>query len=422
MFALIDPAAGISGDMLLGALIDAGAPEAWLRDLPGRLAIPEVQVAVDKVDRCGVRCTKVTVRLPGGVEGPGDVAYPGDGQGASHHAGHGHRHVGALIRMVESAPLSPWVRERAVQAFRLLGEAEGRVHGKAWDKVALHEVGALDALVDIVGAIEGFERLGIVEIFTRPVALGDGWVRAAHGVLPVPAPATALLAEGLEVAPNGPVQGEATTPTGAALLRVLAAGGLPRGWRPVRSGWGAGSRDPAAYPNALRLMIAEGAPEAAEVSVLAADLDDMSPEYLQPLRESLVAAGALDVQMWATQMKKGRIGIRVEAMVPAGREAEAADAFFANSTTAGIRWTRAERRTLARRQVQVTGQDGSTFRVKVLETPSGAKLKPEFDDVARAAQATGRAAIEVAAEVRSLAQRQEAEAATRQDIVHKESR
>jgi uncharacterized protein (DUF111 family) len=218
------------------------------------------------------------------------------------------------------------------------------------------------------------------------------------------------------------VQGEATTPTGAALLRVLSGGSPPGGWRPVRSGWGAGSRDPGDYPNALRLMIAEGAAEVAEVSVLAADLDDMSPEYLDPLRESLVTAGALDVQMWATQMKKGRIGVRVEAIVPAGLEAQAADAFFANSTTAGIRWTRAERRTLARRQLEVAGPDGTAVRVKVLEAPGGARLKPEFDDVARVARATGRPAIEVAAEVRGRAQRQEAETAPGQDIVPKESK
>ena len=145
--------------------------------------------------------------------------------------------------MVERAGLSPWVRERAVRAFQLLGEAEGRVHGLPAEQVPLHEVGAVDALVDIVGAIEGFEQLGITRIYNRPVAVGNGWVRAAHGVMPVPAPATSILLEGLEVGSNGPVTGEATTPTGAVLLRVLSAGTPPTRWR-AGDGGCLGSRGP----------------------------------------------------------------------------------------------------------------------------------------------------------------------------------
>jgi uncharacterized protein (DUF111 family) len=195
--------------------------------------------------------------------------------------------------LVERAPLSAWVKQRAVQAFRLLGEAEGRVHGLPAEQVALHEVGALDALVDIVGGIEGFERLGVSLIYHRPVGLGSGWVRAAHGVLPVPAPATAILLEGIEVTTAGPVVGEAVTPTGAVLLRVLSSGPPPARWRAVAAGaWGAGGRDPEHYPNALRLVLAETVEEAADVVVLASDLDDLSPEYLDPLRDALTAAGA----------------------------------------------------------------------------------------------------------------------------------
>ena len=137
---------------------------------------------------------------------------------------HQHRRIGELIGLIQGARLSPWVLERAVHAFTLLGQAEGRVHGLPGDEVPLHEVGAVDALIDIVGGIEGFEQLGITRIYHRPVALGSGWVRAAHGVIPVPAPATAILLEGLEVTPVGPVVGEATTPTGAVLLRVLLSG------------------------------------------------------------------------------------------------------------------------------------------------------------------------------------------------------
>jgi hypothetical protein len=224
-------------------------------------------------------------------------------------------------------------------------------------------------------------------------------------VLPVPAPATAIIAETLTIGPNGPVQGEATTPTGAALLRVLAEGNAPTHWRAEQSGWGAGSRNPGHYPNALRVILAETSAEAGEVSVLAVDLDDMSPEYLEPLREALLGSGALDVQTWSTQAKKGRIGFRVEAVVPVGRETAVAEALFANSTTAGVRWTRAERTTLRRHQVRYRTADGGDVRVKVVHAPGGNRLKPEFDDVTHVARATGRPAIEVAAEARAAVER-----------------
>jgi len=433
-FAILDPATGISGDMLLGALISAGAPAAWLEGLPARLGAPEVSVQIEAVNRCGVRATKVSVVLPGGrQEGPAEIVdRPPDDHSHGHsegdhghaHAHHGpHRHIGDLIRAVERAPLSAWVRERAVRAFRLLGEAEGRVHGVPADEVALHEVGAVDALVDVVGAIEGFERLDITRIYNRPVALGTGWVRAAHGVIPVPAPATAVLLEGVEVAPNGPVTGEAVTPTGAVLLRVLSEGPPPARWRAVTAGaWGAGGRNPEAYPNALRLVIAEPAVEAGDVVILSTDLDDLSPEYLDPLREALLGAGAVDVQVWATQMKKGRTGFRVEAVAAAADADRVVDAFFRHSTTAGVRRHTAERVTLARREVQVEASDGTRVRVKVLEAPDGPRMKPEYDDVAAVARRTGRPAHEVARDLRERAFRLvSSENATRLQTPNKES-
>ena len=235
--AILDPAAGISGDMTLGALLSAGAPAAWLEELPRRLDLRDVRVTVREVTRSGVACTQVEFAIP---EQP-----------------HG-RHVGELVRLVERAPLSDWVKQRAVRAFRLIGEAEGRVHGVAPERVHLHEVGAVDALLDIVGGIEGFAQLGVEAVYNLPVAVGSGWVEAAHGRLPVPAPATAILLEGVEVAGDpGPVEGEATTPTGAALVRVLSSGAPPARWRMVRSGWGAGQRNPPQYPNALRILVAE---------------------------------------------------------------------------------------------------------------------------------------------------------------------
>ncbi len=413
-FAILDPVAGVSGDMLLGALVAAGAEPEWLRALPGRLGFPDVQIEINEVDRCGVAATKVDIRLPDGTQelpsqpvGEHDEHGHGEHHHGDHHGPHGHgphRHIGELIELIERADLSTPVRERAVRAFRLLGEAEGRIHGLPAEAVPLHEVGAVDAVIDVVGSIEGFEQLGITRIYNRPLALGNGWVRSAHGVMPVPAPATSILIEGLDVGPNGPVVGEATTPTGAVLLRVLSSGAPPARWRALNAGaWGAGGRNPKGYPNALRLILASAAPEAGEVVLLSTDLDDMSPEYLTPLRDALFAAGALDVQVWATQMKKGRTGFRIEVTVAPAEAEETAAALFRHSTTSGIRRQVAERVTLARRELEVTSSDGTAVRVKVLDGPDGPRLKPEYEDVAAVARRTGRPAHEVARDLHNRA-------------------
>jgi uncharacterized protein (TIGR00299 family) protein len=427
-FAIIDPAAGISGDMLLGALIDAGAAPDWLLSLPARLGIPDVTVAIETTVRCGIRATKVVVRSPDGtIEMPADVEFDEHGhdraesEHESHHRelhGHDHaaggpphrlhpphRHVAELIGLVERAPLSGRTKDLAVRAFRLIAEAEGRVHGLSPADVSLHEVGALDALVDIVGGIEGFEQLGVDAIYSLPTALGSGWVRAAHGILPVPAPATALLLEGLEVSSGGPIAGEATTPTGAALLRVLSCGPPPARWRPVRTSWGAGTRNPTGYPNALRLTLAEGAAETATVVLLATDVDDLSPEYLEPMREALGAAGALDVQIWATQMKKGRIGFRIEAIAAPDRADAVAEAVFRHTTTAGLRRLTGERVTLPRAEWTLATESGGTVRMKTVEAPGGARAKPEYDDVVAESRRTGRPAHDLAREFHEQAVR-----------------
>ena len=373
--AILDPAAGISGDMTLGALLSLGLPASWLEELPKRLGVANVGVTVRDVPRAGITCKQIDFKIPDQPHG---------------------RHVGELVKLVERAPISDWVKERAVRAFRLVGEAEGRVHGVAPEKVHLHEVGAVDAVLDIVGGIEGFEKLGVEAIYNLPVAVGNGWVEAAHGRLPVPAPATAILLEGLELTGGGPVEGEATTPTGAALLRVLSSGAPPDRWRMVGSGWGAGQRDPKHYPNAVRILLAEaaGVGEAARVVLLATDVDDMSPEYVEPLRQALVAAGALDVQTWPVQMKKGRQGFRVEVMAPEALADAVTTELFRHSTTAGVRRWVAERATLPRHHLTVR-VDGVAVRVKVLDGGS-VRVKPEYDDVLAAAQALGRAPLDVA--------------------------
>lgn len=392
-FAILDPAAGISGDMLLGALLDAGAPASWITGLPTRLGFPNVRVGIRRVARAGVEAVKVDFDIPDAPAGAADGTEHG-------------RHVPDLIALVERAPVSQWVRERAVRAFALLGEAEARVHGTTPDRVHLHEVGAVDAVLDLIGGIEGFEQLGIDAVYHLPVAVGTGWVNAAHGALPVPAPATALLLEGQDVTSGGPIEGEATTPTGAALLRVLSRGAPPGRWRLVGSGWGAGRRDPAGYPNALRLLLADAAVEAGIVEVIAADIDDMSPEYIEPLRQAAFQAGAVECVVWPVQGKKGRSGMRVEVLAPPDHAARVIDTLFRHSTTGGIRRTTMLRETLSRREMAVELTGGGRVRIKLWDAPGGTRLKAEYDDVVAAADRLRLPAWQVArdAERRAAAQ------------------
>jgi len=383
--AILDPFAGISGDMTLGALLAAGVEPAWLEALPSRLGFSGVAVRIRRVDRAAVQATNVELDI-GGV-----------GQG------HG-RHVGELMDIVRHAPVSEAVRGRALRAFQLLGEAEGKVHGTPPERVHLHEVGAVDAVLDIVGGIEGFERLGVERVCHFPVAVGEGWVEAAHGQLPVPAPATLELLRGVEIRRGGPVVGEATTPTGAVLVRVLSDGAPPDGWRALATAWGAGERDPGGYPNALRLIVAESAAEAGVVEVIATDMDDLAPEYVEPLREAVFAAGAVECVVWPTQGKKGRMSLRLEALAAPAAADRVIHAVFAHSTTAGVRRWTTTRATLARREVVVELASAARVRVKVWDGPTGARLKPEYADVVAAAGATNRSALEVAREAERLAE------------------
>ena len=335
--------------------------------------------------RAALACTKVDFRIPGA-----DAAD-------QHHGDHAHgMHVHELVELVQNAPISDDARRRAVRAFELVGEAEGKVHGVEPARVHLHEVGAIDAALDVVGALEGFEQLGVEAVYHRPVAIGRGWVDAAHGALPVPAPATALLLEGLDIAADGPAVGEATTPTGAALLRVRSDGPPPAHWRIVASGWGAGTRNPDGYANALRLLVADTAAEAGEMVVLSTDIDDLQPEYLETLRQAVFDAGAVDCVAWPTGGKKGRVSLRVEAQVPGARADDVAEAVFRHSTTAGIRRQIVTRITLPRRQLEVELTPEIRVRIKVWDAPDGPRLKAEYDDVVAAAARLGQPALRVA--------------------------
>lgn len=394
--AILEPFSGIAGDMTLGALVDVGLDASWLRALPARLGLDGVEVRVERVSRGGIACTKVDFDIP-----------------PQPHA----RGIGEIRALVAAAGLPEVVGRRADAAFTAIAEAEGAIHGIAPERVHLHEVGAVDAILDVVGAVWGVAELGVDAVYCGTIMLGDGTVQAAHGELPVPAPATLKLLEGHPVRPGPEGAGELVTPTGAALVRVLSEGPPPATYVPRRSGYGAGTRNPRGRPNALRIVLADAVRRnAVQVDLLvqlATDVDDMTGEQLAALADGLRAAGALDVVLTATSMKKGRVGTRVEALVRAEHAGNVEDVMFRDGSTIGVRRTVVERHALPREEQEVCVLDHS-IRVKVVTLPGGARrAKPEFEDVARVAAETGRALTEVAALARAAAERRVDEGVSR---------
>ena len=382
--AILDPFSGISGDMTLGALIDVGLEPAWLEALPRALGLEGVRVRIRDVRRGEIACRKVDFDIPPQPHGRG---------------------IREIRDIVARSGAPARVRTLADEAFTAIATCEGAIHGMPPEEVHLHEVGAVDAILDVVGAIWGFEMLGVRELFCGPVVVGDGTVRAAHGVLPVPAPATLKLLEGIRIRPGPAGSGELVTPTGAALVRVLTRGTAPGDHVPMRSGFGAGTKDFPDRANALRIVLAEhaGADRGDGVRrllMLAADIDDMSPEYLAVTADRLRGSGALDVTLHAVLMKKGRAGTRIEVLCDPARSAGLERLLLTETTTIGVRRTAVERVALPR-TTGVVHLFGREVRVKCVTRPDGRRsVKPELDDVARVAEETGQpvAAILRAAE------------------------
>jgi uncharacterized protein (TIGR00299 family) protein len=261
------------------------------------------------------------------------------------------------------------------------------------ERVHLHEVGAVDAILDVVGAIWGFELLGVQQVYCGPIALGDGSVKAAHGTLPVPAPATLKLLEGHPVRPGPEGSGELVTPTGAALVRVLSSGPAPCDFVPLRSGFGAGTKDFLGRPNALRVILAEANSRGAaieELAELVCDIDDMTPEYLAAVADRIRESGVLDVTLLPVTMKRGRPGTRVEVLCRAADVTRIEELLLVETTTIGVRQRTVRRRALPREIVHLTVL-GHDIAAKVVTLPTGQRrAKPEFADVQRVALATGR--------------------------------
>jgi uncharacterized protein (TIGR00299 family) protein len=370
--AILHPFSGISGDMTLGALVAVGLDPEWIRALPARLQLDGVTAEVRDVKRAGIACTKV------------DFAIPPQPHG---------RHLKHIKQIVEKADAPARVKEQANAAFTLISEQEASIHGTTVEKVHLHEVGAVDAILDIVGSVWGFELLGVRTVYCGPITTGDGVVTAAHGTMPVPAPATMKLLEGHVIRPGPVGAGELVTPTGAALVRTLSSGPEPAAYVPLRSGFGAGTKEFADRANALRIVLAEPADATAdkeELHVLTCEVDDMTAEYLAGAADALRARGAQDVILQQVMMKKGRPGIRVEVLAKPAMVAELEALLLSETTTIGVRHGVVRRRALPRSTVRVKVL-GHEVAVKVVKLPDGgSRAKPEFDDVQRVALATGR--------------------------------
>jgi uncharacterized protein (TIGR00299 family) protein len=386
--AILDPFSGIAGDMTLGALVDVGLDADWLRALPGRLGLDGVQVRIESVKRAGLACTKVDFDIPPQPHSRG---------------------IREIRELIAAAGVPDDVRSRADATFRAIAEAEGAIHGVAPEDVHLHEVGAVDAILDITGSVWGFALLGVTRVYCGPLTVGEGTVNAAHGVLPVPAPATMKLLEGQQIRPGPEGSGELVTPTGAALVRTLSSGPPPASYTPTRSGFGAGTKNPRGRANALRIILAEESArdgvEIDELVQLATDIDDMDGEQLAAVADLLRESGALDVVLTSTIMKKGRPGTRIEVLCRPSSADEMERALFVHSSSIGIRRARVARSALPReeRMIRVLDHD---VRVKLVTLPSGARrAKPGHDDLAMVSAATGRALRDVAAIAHAEAER-----------------
>jgi pyridinium-3,5-bisthiocarboxylic acid mononucleotide nickel chelatase len=379
----LDAFAGISGDMFLGALLDLGLPLTQLQADLGRLGLKGLSVSRRRVRRGALMGTRALVRVP-------EAPQP-------------HRGLEEIRRILRRAKLPPAVSGQSLAVFERLGRAEARLHGVALARIHFHEVGAWDAIADVVGVCAGLARLEVGEVRVSPVNVGSGLIYGAHGMLPAPAPATLELLRGFEMTATGPAS-EHTTPTGAALLAALAhPAGPAEGPRRLQAvGYGAGERNWPDFPNLLRasLYAAPSARPRAEwrsdqVAVLTANVDDVSPQILGYALERLLAAGALDVSLQPLQMKKNRPGERLEVICRPEQAEELARILFRETATLGVRIAHHERLILERR-LQTVNVLGRRVRVKqgLLESRV-ITTAPEFEDARACAVSSGRPLAEI---------------------------
>jgi uncharacterized protein (TIGR00299 family) protein len=389
----LEPFSGIAGDMLLGALLDLGLSRRALEDGLAPLGL-EFKLRVSKVQRGALSARHLDVRVPalagqGRTRGGKKQAHVSAGH--AHGAPHGHgRSYSSIARLLEKAKLVAEVRDRALATFEALGRSEARIHGVPLEKVHFHEVGAVDAIVDITGAAVGLHALGVSRVTCTPVALGHGSVETAHGLLPLPAPATLDLLRGIPTVPAH-VAWETVTPTGAALLRSLVDEfrQLPA-MTPESIGYGAGGDRPGPMPNVLRATLGRaGGILGDRIVSLETNLDDLVPEHFDWLMERLFDAGALDVSIQHVQMKKNRPGFLVRVLARPDQRQELSALLLTESSAIGVRSQEWDRLVLPRQKRKVSTPYGR-IGVKIVELPDGGtSVSAEYDDCKRAARAKG---------------------------------
>ena len=388
----LDCFSGASGDMFLGALLDVGLPIDNLRTALGSLALDKDgwSIEAERVDRAGIAATKFRLHETGNVESAkpsnSDSAH-GHHHDSSHGRSHSHHSLKEINRLINSSAISDEAKGRAVRLFQRLAEVEASIHQMPVEEVHLHEVGALDSIIDIVGAVHGLEWLNAEMIVASPLNVGSGTVSCAHGEFPVPAPATAQLLENAPIYSSG-VQGELVTPTGALLVTEFASsyGPLP-GMCVKQIGYGAGERDQKGSPNVLRLMIGDSTADTSmqRVLVMECEIDDMNPELFGVLMDRLYDGGALDVFYVPVQMKKNRPGTLVTVIASPNRREILSDIIFRESTSIGLRFSEMTRECLDRSTTTVETQVGSV-RVKVAQRGGRIiNVAPEFEDCVRLA-------------------------------------
>jgi len=367
-FAYFDCFSGISGDMTLGALVDAGVSIDALRTELARLDLSGYQISSEKVKRSGIVATKVHVTI----------------DRKDQHA----RHLTDIMRIIEGSSLPPAVKKKSTYIFQRLAEAEARVHGTTPDKIHFHEVGAVDAIVDIVGSVIGIELLGVSQIMASAINVGSGTVRTAHGILPVPAPATTELLTNIPMYQSS-TQFELTTPTGAAIISTLGSsfGTLPA-MKVDRTAYGAGDQDFPGQPNVLRLMIGEAMPVYEEDTsiVIETNIDDLNPQVYDHLIGKLMELGAQDAYLTPIVMKKGRPAVLLSVLTDRSRSEVMLDTIFRETTSIGVRVREVNRKKLDR---EIREIDTIYGRVKVKISKRGNEVltvTPEYEDCRRIAE------------------------------------
>jgi hypothetical protein len=369
--AYFDCFAGASGDMILGALVDAGLDINELKSELAKLHLDHYDIKAQKVVKKGIGGSQVHVIID------------------EHHHGHHHRHLADIEAIINASDLETSVKKSGLEVFNRLARAEACVHRTSVDTIHFHEVGAMDAILDVMGAVAGIHALGIDKVMCSPLHLGSGTVECAHGTLPVPAPATAELVKGKPVYASG-VKGELLTPTGAAILTTLAADFGPLPAMAVKTiGYGAGTSDPA-LPNLLRVMIGRAAEaikdcNMEQVAVLETNIDDMNPQIYEYIITKVLQMGALDIYITPVQMKKNRTGMLVTLVCALEKIGQFANFLLRETTTIGLRW-RPENRLKAWRRIESMETLYGRINFKIAKIGNETiNVAPEYEDCLRAA-------------------------------------